>query len=81
MPNKVYGQKITQFKRYSKGERWVGQARLPEHRYIAFPYVYDTTADQAIEKFVIGRVVAKYPVGHALAGEVAPYIKDDANLR
>ena len=87
MPNTEYGVKIKPFKRFAKADRWVGQGRLPEHRYIAFPFEYDTSVAGNVTKFEIGLVVAKHPAKLAdgttvnpKAGEVAPYVKGDALL-
>lgn len=75
MTSQSFGQKIKPFKRYAKAERWAGQARLPEHRYIAHPYEYDVSTQANVDAFVIGLVVAKHPT----EDKVAPYTAGDAN--
>lgn len=70
-----FGNKIKPFKRYAKAERFAGQARLPEHRYIAHPYEYDVSTQENVDKFIIGLVVAKHPT----EDKVAPYVAGDDN--
>lgn len=69
-----FGQKIKPFKRYAKGERWIGQARLPEHRYIGIPFEYDVSKPEYVDGFIIGTVVAY----NKTEDKVAPYVKGDA---
>lgn len=69
-----FGKKIKPFTRYATAERWTGQARLPEHRYIAFSYEYDVSKPEYVDAFKIGLVVA-----HDKASDrVAPYVEGDA---
>lgn len=85
MPD-LYGQKITQFKRYAKTDR-LGQARLPEWQYFALPYTYDTSVPANVDAYQNGLVVSQHAkfladgvTANPKAGLIAPYKKDDALL-
>lgn len=74
MSTQDFGQKIKPFKRYATAERWVGQARLPDHRYIAHSFEYDVSKPEYVDNFIIGTVVALDRATH----KVAPYTEGDA---
>jgi hypothetical protein len=74
MTMQSFGQKVKGFKRYSKAERWIGQARLPEHRYIAHAFEYDYEQPGAVDGFIIGTVMAR----DVATDKVAPYVEGDA---
>lgn len=74
MTSQTLGQKIKGFKRYATAERWTGQARLPEHRYIAHSFEYDVSKSEYVDGLIIGVVVAHDPA----TDKVAPYKEGDA---
>lgn len=85
-PQPPYGQKISPWKRTAQTTNIVGQARLPEYEYTAYPFMYDTSVQEHLDQYGQMLVVAKYPAKdadgnvHPKAGMVAPYKKDDPEL-